>query len=705
MSLTDEERLRQIDIELELLELEEMEEQESASAPLSMAETVQGAGQMLNEGLYLGWGDEGSSVIRAGLDRFMPNAEYDFGGGVQEDMRPAGADYEMYLDDSTRNREQFQAENPGTALGLELAGALLSPVNRIAPGFGSGRGAANAGKALTRAGVEGAVAGAGADQDDRLGGALSGLGFGVGTTGALRGLGGAGGLISSRKVKESLEQEDGSFKPLSLTDEEGLLGTMYREWLGRVWGAKRVLRDQEKPFLEAAESRVNTVEDQLTDLAQSAEDTFTTAKRALDDETGEAATALTNTKKAEIAQAKEALAQVEAEESANFLNLAARESLPESARGRLADANGDPQKLAKALDDYWTKEAFNEVKGRQFNFDGTLRNQLKEMLDNDPGLELELEDVVGRVAGMQARLGGVPSQTAMDALDAMLGPGKRDFLVDGEALMAMRNVFARGANGNSTYGRGALRAVANQFDDVIRKQLDGKSRALFDEHIDRYTTNLSFQDAAGGVAAREAGGGFKPRDWMRASGKYSGRQKKATGGAPLETQARDASQRIRSQKEGMPGVKERAGERLAKAKAALEERTTERSRGLTDTLKAAKRGIQKERKKGSLAEAKKERKNLKSLASPERASGLSSLLTTSALGGVGALAGTAIGASLPLSIAAGVLSGRQLVRPGMQKALAGQTRAQEKYIEMMDEGTLTPLSRALSRQAAMYGEF
>jgi hypothetical protein len=114
-----------------------------ATAPqkdkLSTAETIQGAGQKVLDGLFFGMGDEISGAGRALADTLTTGSNF-------------FDNYETYVEDSRRTEAQFSDENKGLSMGLEIGSSLL-PAAKISMAVGN---------AATRLGNIGRQAGAGA---------------------------------------------------------------------------------------------------------------------------------------------------------------------------------------------------------------------------------------------------------------------------------------------------------------------------------------------------------------------------------------------------------------------------------------------------------------------------------------------------------------------------------------------------------------
>jgi hypothetical protein len=255
----------------------------------------------------------------------MPETEADriaaqFGGEEQ-----SFADrYAMYRDDERAVTEQFAEENPMAATGLEVAGAVLSPLNRVAPGLGTtgGTGARIAGSAARAAG-EGALYGLGqgeGDIEDQLTNAAKGALTGAGVAGALTGGGGAlGRAVSASRIKERLQDAAGNFKPLHMADAEGTLGKLYRSVVGGAWGGRGALGRQESRYLNR-DPRLARFAD---DAGQVVPEGVGTARAV-----GEVKDRIQDTARVAKDSAKRAARQIEADEALETSTHALKRSVP-----------------------------------------------------------------------------------------------------------------------------------------------------------------------------------------------------------------------------------------------------------------------------------------------------------------------------------------------------------------------------------------
>ena len=666
----------------------------------STIDKVRGGLGAIQEGQLLGFGDEIVGAGRAALEELVGGGDYDFGEGMSDETQSWGDKYRMYRDDERANNKDFANANTKKALGLSLAGGLAAPI----PGAGT---AAQGAKLLTRAAQqgarmagEGAVAGLGMSEAEDMSGlrddALKGGAFSLATGTGLKGLGGIGSAMSKRRVADDLVDSTGRRKPLNLVDEP--IGDAYRS-IARVPGARGKIQDLEQPFIDDARNAVARADESLYRAKQTAASEAEHAKNILKEQ-GRNIEDTIDVAARNAMDAAESLPKSKAEKVAgSFRSNAAKESLPTDARNILdnVDTKNDVAKVRTKLEDYWKNSAFKEVKDNWFDFDGTLGNKITERVKEDPALRLAIGDIMPKLKKMQAQLSDeLPGkELPEDYVKAMLS-GK--YQIDGEALMAMRNVFASGANGQSK-NSWPLRQIANEFDDFIRKGLDDIDPKLtdrFNENIQRYTTALSYMAASGSKAARKNGYKFTPDQWMGASGKYAGKGMSAKA-APLEARAKVYNDKIGSVAEEGRLAKAAARQSKADAKKAARRNMADRRAAATKKANTDQEALRREAKTGALPMAKENAKALNEKLIARNVSPLSDLFMAEQLGAaVPALSragGKRAGAGLGIGAAIGSNT--------MQDLLAGQTGVQETYRKLIASGYPDQLARALARQAAL----
>ena len=662
----------------------------------SLLSKARGAVQSLNKGVFVGYGDEIVGGIKAAM---MPESTYDFGEGVSNETQSFADRYAMYRDDERRVTKDFEKEHPKTAFGLNLTGGLVSPANKIAPGFGSGSRVKDVGLALARAAVEGGVAGFGegegelSDQLDSAGtGAKWGLGLGIG----FRGLGvGIDSTAFKQRIKEPLmkRMKDGTerFQPIHMVDRDGRLGRLYRNLIGRSTGGGKTLGDQEAWMVDEAVDNLKAVRQSLEQEGMDIADEFSSQSGRITKKAAIAQNEVRKQKAQNLVGARRATDEAVETEARRMRHLVARESFPEGvADDVLAGVDVDDiDNTVEAMNNYWNNDAFQEVKNRGFEFDNTLGNKIQERIAGDPDLALQFGDLLPRLQAMQEKLGGGP----IPFTELMQGGEVPGFVIDGGALMAMRNLFATGANGSSKSG-GALRQIANQFDDFIISNLDDEAADLFKQHISQYTTALTFMDSA--RAAVGDFGRFNPTQWFTQGRKYAGRGM-SDKPMPQRGLARSANSATKAAKEAGKDAKVEVNAQADGQKAAVADGASQEKATLAQARQDAERQLKEQKTYGRGEEAREGVREAHFRATPKGQTGLSEFITDVGIGHIVTPKDTPLIGKLAGSLAATA----GLASKPAQMALAGQTQWQRQMAKALRDGDFAKYNRLLSRQGAM----
>lgn len=678
----------------------------------TVAEDVQAIGQRTLKGQTLGFGDEIAGVGRAALDYVMPNSTFE---GVEGDSQSFGDRYRTFRDDARAVDKRFSEDRPLVAAGLELAGGVLSPTNLVAPGVGTtGTTGARVGALTGRGAVEGGVYGLGEGEGsaaDQLASAATGAATGGVAAGTLSGVvGGLGRTLSKRRVANDLVQPDGSFMPLNLADQEGGIGRIYRDTLGRIPFARGELIRQEKPFVDAAEQGLQDVTRQADDVKNTIRER---ARVATDDIKGQYDTrvqAVKDTAEQTGPRLKNAAKAAKRAESARFAAQAYPQTLPPHGQHALEGVDtSNPEAVSSAVIKWWTgPEAFAEVKTNVFPWRGAVDPKVKAsistLLKENPDLALEANGAVRNVAGKVNVLDKYGHTTKVEV------PGEADFLqrmlgetpdpemviaeIDGEALMALRNTFAQTANKS---GKRPARAIANQLDDYIRTHLDELDPELtkqFNNSLAQYGTAKQLVRAAGSKKVRKTGE-LGPDEWLAASKDPRARGVMTDKRPPLDAEAAAASRRIAALKDGVADGKDAA--RQTKARGLVAAR---RARDAQKASEAASERVAKGQHadfvKGPLRNARQLQRDTNRSRVPQHVSPWSSLAAAGAAGA----ATPFLGAAPTLALAGGVLGGRAMVSKKGQLAVAGQLEIQKKLAEALRRGDTAKYTQLLSRLMA-----
>jgi hypothetical protein len=550
-------------------------QQQQAAPPedegLGVMDTIRGGLEAFNQGTTFGFGDEIAGAGRAALDYILPETEADriareiTGGGDEQSF---GERYRMYTDDQRDVADDFKEENAKTALALELAGGLASPLNVLGPGVQAAKNAGLIKTAATvggRGAAEGALAGLGAAED--LSDPMRDVGGGALVGGVLGGtLGTAGRALTRRNVAEELlpqevidqakalrkagkkaeadELLDANFTPIHMTGDDTLLTDLAREGLGRVGGAASKLRNQERRFLESAEAAVDVADD---------------AQRALRRSVAERGAV------ADLPQIRQIETDAARKQAQNAISEAALERKPGLWKATEAE-RFNPQKMATQLRKYWGKggDAFKEVKQAKFDTDGELVAILKKHY---------------------------PEADVDETLQATMKGGD---------ILDLRNQFAIKANKGGPSAQGAEnRAFKEEIDNWMIRKMGGKRGP--DGKITGSAEAMRYGDEL------EAYGNYKAyRDALK--GQDPGRfnvKKLAKGKGTLGEEGLSFGQDV--------GIE---------AKKGLKKATKDLKKADLDAKEGVEQGLKKAR--DELSEMKRR--------SAPKASGLSELFTTRALG-------------------------------------------------------------------------
>jgi hypothetical protein len=690
MALTPEEQR-----ELESLELKELEakalaaEQRKAAAreteqPEVEDPTWRDRLRAVQRGQLMGWGDEATAAVAATIAKGMTLLP---GEQVGEDA----AWGDIYDDIVGVEREEFQRyadDHAGEALGLEMVGGLLTP------GRGIGRLPKSAGKGqrfireTARNAIEGAIGGAGVSDEDRLSGAGWGAAGGTVLGGALSGAGALPRAFANRRVRTKLGD-----KPLHMavspdaTGKQGVIADMWRRGVGGSFGGRQALKDQERPFVAAAEDAVDTAK---TRLASVTEDVNLRRDNELDDLAIAGATRrsevgqtwadkiddVTQTARVQAEQVKAKPPAVRAAEARQLQGQAVDAAIPERMgdKARAAVKGADPQGAVRQLNDWWKTNGFSTVKKNNFSWnDGELIGTLKAVIKEDPALMLTISQVPGMTKGMVKKL-------------LNLKKGQTPEMLTGEQLVAIRNVFAMASNNTSKkFEAGALRRVANEFDDFIRARLGPDDLAGFNDDLARYGPVKQLQKAV--TKARRKDGFFDTEDWLAALPA----SQVSEGRGLLQMPAQAARSRISAADAAARQVLKAGGELPQETRTLTKALRRRRDRVLREESAALRKQRREIRNKArtnqrlvqaraARDEAKAQMADIKARAVPET-SYPSQMVTTTAMGGLlgsvfGGLPGGAVGLLAGAGLGTGV--GRLAATKRAQQLVSGQSPWQRK---------------------------
>ena len=608
-------------------------------------------------------------------------------------------------------RERYREAAPGEALALELAGGLATggaglarTVGKTALTRGLARGGTIAGESALAGGasVEGGL-------EERLAGARTGAALGLATAGLAKGAGSALKGVTKRRVAQELGKGE-DFIPINLADE-GMLGKFYRNFLGKTYGGSEVLTAQGTRLggkvsreLERAAEKSGALKNTLAAEQKAAK---AAAARESADFIGRERRLIDN----EAAQLQSKLGKATEAEANTFRNRATQSVIPDDATDlKVAVVGMEPLEARGAINKWFKKNMFSGVKGENFKWNNTFSSRLDDVLGKDPGMALELAGEVGKLPGMAAKMQAAAMKVSKglspdEATTAAFRKVMKDPDISGDALLAIRNTFARPANAaRDAWRAGGLREIRDVFDREIRDQLkDTNPQALaqFDNHLSKWGANRTYNKAVDKAFDKRAGR-FGPDDWLSSSKKYPD--------APGVGTARAS----RAATEGLQGQADTAGAQFKKRVAALKEQAgTVKKRALSKSTRAIKAAERKAKATNRLDRAKAAQKKFKNLSPEERTSGLSAALTTASLGvgpsaALGAVVGGPLGAlaGTAMSLGTGSRVARGLASPSVQRMFAGQTGTQKAIAKQLREREklLRGIARGGYRTAAGTGD-
>ena len=701
---------------------EELEVEEAAwSSDDSLA-----SAQRFFSSVALGWGDDmglWTAAAAASVATGVPISE------VYDDMRKT---YDA-------KQDAFKERQPGAALAADVAGSIASPVNalRVAQAATNlGRGAQTVGRVAT----EGAVYGAGeAKEGERLSGAATGAGGGLLAYGALRGaakgVGTGVNVLTSRKVAKPLVNEAGEFVPLTLAAEgDGLVeSTIQRFYKGVIAPVSGNIKKQEEAIIGSSEE----LKEGLTKFAKQVDEGLEIANKKADGDIKLASAALRETgeelKKIRTKQSNDTIAPLneklqvlkntkaneyvaratqQATQNQNARRSVFRDQAFASAMPAKASAD-DIQRIGsiedigqriRALDKMWAKDGYSMIKGKKIRVPA---NQFAK--DISEGI---LEDPVFKV--LAPDIGSSFKKNVLKTLESVDKFRDKSGRIDGDALATIRSSLGTWASASSDYQLSrAYRMVQSKLDDVIKKQLTGDQLKAFNKESGNWKSTILLRDAV--ESTRNTAlkrGEFDETDWIKAAGKNS-KYDKRYGTGPLVAQARALESSLGTASKSLA----KRATNLAKAQAnMIEKEIASHKNALDKSLKETEKSIVKKQKKLAYSpEAQEELatlmmkenklqqeikvvdaelKKMSNMRGPQNPSWFHSLAA------LGLLGGSLISGTFPALVAAAG-TGVALGTKPVQKAIAGQTAAQEALQGMLKAdatgATTDILSRSLGR--------
>lgn len=725
---------------------EELELEETAwSSEDSLA-----AAQRFFSSAALGWGDEASLWASAFINANVTYPYYDLETTSKEQYKKLKKEYDA-------QQAEFKQRQAGAALAADVAGGLVSPAMALkAPAAVATRLGPTKTAAAGAIGT-GAVYGAGeAAEGQRLEGAgVGALGGGLGY-GAVKAVTAGGGALANaltkRRVEGDLVDMDGDFVPLTLaasspTGVEGFIHQFYRDVVGPSFGAKGAIRQQQDVILNKAEDAVaaqkqfssqldegikektKLVEQQLKDagtVLKEEQKALTTLKR---NETAdvtlplkEKLSALNSGKAEEIAaKATSETRKMMDARQLNFRQEAFMNSFPEGAVPRDIERVLSKENIGErisALDELWRVKGYSMINKKKFRFKaGELQNNLEQALVKDPYFVANTVDIPSVMKVFD---------NAIESTNFFKDPSGR---VEGSLVSSLRSRIGTLANATvDPQNRRALYTLQDEIDKIMKSQLTESQKEAFGKEAGKWKSTVVLREAIEGTQGGTKRGYFEVSDWIKEVGKNN-RWDSRYGTGPLNAEAR----KIESNVKAMEKTIAKRATNLAKTKAALVEKEIrshkkkleseltklvqdartkkarlKRSPELTSEIASAT--TRKAQVEAELSFLTKELDQLKDLRTSKNPSWYWTLTSSSLLGSLtGAAIGVATGGAVGLGAGAlaapiaGTMIGTRLARPGVQRAIAGQTPKQQAVQRMLQSDMTGETARILGQAGGVAG--
>lgn len=726
---------------------EELELEETAwSSEDSLA-----AAQRFFSSAALGWGDEASLWVSAFINANITYPYYDLETTSKEQYKKLKKEYDA-------QQAEFKQRQAGAALAADVAGGLVSPAMALkAPAAVATRLGPTKTAAAGAVGT-GAIYGAGeAAEGQRLEGAgIGAVGGGLGY-GAVKAVTAGGGAVANaltkRRVEGDLVDMDGDFVPLTLaasspTGVEGFIHQFYRDVVGPSFGAKGAIRQQQEVILDKAEDAIaaqkkfsgqldegikektKLVEQQLKDagaVLKEEQKALTTLKRS---ETAdvtlplkEKLSALNSGKAEEIAaKATSETRKMMDARQLNFRTEAFMNSFPEGAVPRDIERVLSKENIGErisALDELWRVKGYSMINKKKFRFkSGELQKNLEQALVKDPYFVANTVDIPSVMKVFD---------NAVESTNFFRDPSGR---VEGSLVSSLRSRIGTLANATvDPQNRRALYTLQDEIDKIMKSQLTAGQKEAFEKEAGKWKSTVVLRETIEGTQSDPAKRGyFGVSDWIKEVGKNN-RWDSRYGTGPLNAEAR----KIEANLKAMEKTIAKRATNLAKTKAALVEKEIrshkkkleselnklvqdtrakkarlKRNPELTSEIAAAT--TRKQQVESELGFLTKELDQLKDLRTSKNPSWYWTLTSSSLLGSLtGAAVGVAtgglvgVGTGLIAAPVAGTIIGAKLARPGVQRAIAGQTPQQQAVQRMLQSDMTGETARILGQAGGVTG--
>lgn len=668
------------------------QEAELQSGEWTAKDSVSGALVFL-EGVTLGLSDDYAIAMSSALRSLASDQSY-------EDI------YNQTRYEYKKQIGEFKDRHGGAALGLEIAGGVVSPVNFIAPGSGVARMA-------VRGVAEGAVAGYGfAEDGNKAGGAIEGAMIGGVFGGALGGLGWMFNATTKQKVAQNLRADDGTFTPITLAantedSTESMLHTFYRDVVAPTLGGKDIIRKQENAIIDPVMNTLESKQDDLRRLhkvaaaekakvkskianaLESKTDYYRDAKEAIMSASDDEVLKIVDNFQPKLGKDGEIIANSvrslasEVDNLESGFRLKAYESsvpsmAPADEMARILSAKTANEAMA-LLDEAWAKHGFNSIKTQDFAFSKkAFEKLLKENIEANEQTMLAWQNAS---AADRNRIGSYVKN-----LYSKVNEGKvsGQVMADTRSLIGSLKNQSSGDNAQSVVDERMLSVIYDSLDSIIRGQLKGDALKSYEDDIARWGVQKVLRDSVKTASTNsKQAGAFTPDQWLQASGRNSSARLRK-GVAPLQTEAYAIGRQTKDAEKVIKESAEKMERKLMQQKADLIAAARKKAR--KDALALAKKVRDEKRQLRATQHTRMEKASMEPILNAKqkqidaldaklaefnqmRSTNASWFHSMAAMGILGAPVTGVLGAA---SLVTGGAVGRQLAKQGSQEFLAGQ---------------------------------
>tara|TARA_R110000803_G_scaffold210800_1_gene283811 strand:+ start:847 stop:3162 length:2316 start_codon:yes stop_codon:yes gene_type:complete len=664
------------------------------------------ASRMILDGMTLGWGTEALSAISATSDA-LQGKDY-------------SESYNQTFNELIKEEQQYRGQYPAASLTLNIAGGLATGgigalrVGAVkgASALAKGGLATNTAKTLASGAGIGGIAGAGAaDTGDRVEGLKSGAVWGAAGLGILKSGGWLYGQSAKKRIAENLGKNN-NFIPINLAANynkqgEGLLGNMYRDFVGATFGGKFSIAQQEKQVLDPLKKGIEEATTAFKISKQQAKDAFEESKFANQlarEDRGFVYKDLQDRIKSRAIEARDLIKadwskdeliqnrlkspakldqKVQEMESA-FRIKAITKSIPSgSTQEEIGDllSTSNANYAMEKLDNLWLDRGFSMLKNKNFTLDSNkLMQEVGEELKKDPVFAVNKAD-------------SMPVLKNMAEFLIERSPGG---VIDGNSFTALRSSLGSRANANSDSPQAIVqqmvfKTLQNKLDKQVRGQLSKNDIKEFDGQVEQWKTQILLRDSVTQASTAGKKGSFGADEWVNSIRKNSKSQARQGAGSlrqeadqlkflsderttQLQESISNATRKISETKsKNMKQVMLRQKAMLKRAKKKFDAINRKEKQTFQGAKKASETNQEIQQLEENLKLLQTDFDNLVKNSAGEKGI-FPQLAATGLLGTVGAGIAGVSGAATGIAIGTGI--GKALSIPTVQRVIAGQTPLQ-----------------------------